>query len=181
MSPAPPTATCAKLLEFDRKLEARGIEPVHLSLSQFSRGFVIRQAIWQALPLVALAPFALVGAVLHFPAYQVCKLLAYYITHHGADDVASTVKVLASMVFMPFTWLVTAAVIYFYFGLPFGLLSIPISIIFGYTALYTLEQAADLTGWARALSLYLTQKETFLRLFAERKKLTEQLREAEAN
>jgi glycerol-3-phosphate O-acyltransferase / dihydroxyacetone phosphate acyltransferase len=170
-----------KLLEYDRKLESRGIEPMHLSLSHFTRGFVIKQAIMQSWYLILLAPLAIVGTILHFPAYQLCKLLSFYFTHHGEDDIVSTVKVLAAMVFMPLTWLVTAAVVYYFFGWPTAIASIPVSILLGYIALFTLEEATELGGWAKAVWLYLTKRDAFLRLYAERKSLTKQLQAFDQN
>lgn len=167
----------SKLLEFDKKLERRGIEPVHLSLAKFPRSFVIKEAILQSWLLIILAPFALIGAILHFPAYQLCRLFAYLFTHHGADDIVSTVKVLAAMVFMPLTWIVTAIVMYFVFDWRSAAVSIPVSIILGYIALYTLEEAAELRGWANAVWLYITRKEEFLKLFVERRQLQKELRD----
>jgi hypothetical protein len=169
-----------RLIEFDSKLERQGIEPVHLSLSQFSQGFVVKQAFLQSWYLVLFAPLAIIGAILHAPAYQLGKLLAYYFTHHGADDIVSTVKVLAAMVLMPLTWMITAAVVFYFFGWQLAALSVPAAILLGYIALYTLEQTTELSGWAFAIYLYLTKKETFLRLYAERKNLTEQLRAIES-
>ncbi|MFN2412039.1 MAG: 1-acyl-sn-glycerol-3-phosphate acyltransferase, partial [Pyrinomonadaceae bacterium] len=167
-----------RLHEYDRKLALRGIEPVHLSLSQFSRVFVFRQAFIQTWRLILLAPFAFVGAVLHAPAYELCRLFAFYFTHHGADDIVSTVKVLAAMLFMPLTWLTTAVIVYFYSDWKWALVSIPVSVLLGYAALYTLEEWEELHGWARALWLYLTKREEFLKLFVERRKLQRELRTA---
>ncbi|MFN6963510.1 MAG: 1-acyl-sn-glycerol-3-phosphate acyltransferase [Pyrinomonadaceae bacterium] len=167
----------AELKRFDARLAARGIEPEHLSLSRFSKRFVIRQAIVQTWPLVLLAPPAAAGALLHLPAYEMCRLLAYLITHHGADDVASTVKVLAAMIFMPLTWLVAAVVVYQFFGWEWALASLPASAALGYIALYTLEEATELSGWAKAVWLYLTRREEFLRLFVERLRLQRHLSE----
>jgi hypothetical protein len=57
------------------------------------------------------------------------------------------------------------------------LISIPVSIVLGYIALYTLEEATVLSGWAKALWLYLTRREEFKRLFVERRKLQRELSE----
>jgi len=167
----------SQLIDHDRKLERRGIDPVHLSLSRFSKGFVVRQAIVRSWRLLVLLPFAFVGSLLHLPAYQLCRLLAYLITHHGADDVASTVKVLAAMIFMPLTWIFTSVIVYLLFGWQAALISLPLSMSLGYIALYALEQGAELSGWAKAVWLYLTRRDEFLRLFAERLKLQRQLNE----
>lgn len=168
-----------RLLEYDRKLDRFGIDPEHLSLSQFSRGFVIRQAILQTWMLLVLMPFSLVGIVVHFPAYQLCKLVAGFYSRHGADDIASTVKVIAAMVFMPLTWLILAVALYYYWGWQAALLSIPAAFICGYIALYTLEEFEEMRGWAKAIWIFLTRRERFLRLFVERRELQTELREFE--
>lgn len=166
-----------KMHEFDSKLESYDIEPVHLSLAQFSRVFVIKQALSRTWWLLVLLPFGVAGAVLHFPAYRLCGLFADWYSRHGADDVASTAKVLAGMLFMPLTWLLAAGVVWYFFGWELGLLSIPVSTILGYIALYALEQFEDLRGWANAVSLFLWRRDTFLRLYVERRDMQLRLKE----
>lgn len=166
-----------KLHTYDQRLGTFGIEPEHLSLAQLSPGFVFRQALIQIWVLVLLSPVAIFGAILHAPAYQLCKLIAYLYSRHGADDVASTVKVLAGMVFVPLTWLIAGAVMFFLSGWPLALATIPFSFLAGWAALYSLEELTEMRGWAKAIWLYLTRKETFLRLFVERRELQEHLSE----
>ncbi len=168
-----------KMHEFDQTLDRYGIGPEHLSLAQYSRGFVIRQALARTWWLFMLLPMGAVGAILHFPAYQLSRLFAMWYAQHGADDVASTAKVLAGMLFMPATWLITAAVTWFFFGWELALAAIPISALLGYVALYTLERFEDLRGWANAVSLFLTKRETFLRLFVERRDMQQKLAQLE--
>ena len=165
------------LRAYDSKLDAFGLAPEHLSLAQLSRGFVIYRAFVQTWVLVLLSPFSIFGAILHAPAYQLCKLVAYLYSRHGADDVASTVKVLAGMIFVPFTWFVAAAVMYILAGWQLALASIPFSFLCGWAALYSLEEIEEMRGWAKAIWLFLTRRETFLRLFVERRELQEALRE----
>ena len=165
----------SRILDFDRRLAESGLEPGHLSLAQFSTKFVVWQAFAQSWLLLILSPLAAVGTVLHFPAYQLCKLLARIYAKHGADDIASTVKVLAGMLFVPLTWLITAAVIYFLFGWIAAIVSIPLSFACGYAALYCLEETTELSGWARAIWMFLTRKEAFLRLFIQRRDLQREL------
>jgi 1-acyl-sn-glycerol-3-phosphate acyltransferase len=166
-----------KLHEFDSKLESYDIEPVHLSLAQLPRSFVIKQAFARAWWLILLLPFGVAGAVLHFPAYQLCRLFAKWYSRHGADDVASTAKVLAGMLFMPLTWLIIAAIVWYFLDWQLALLSIPLSAVLGYVALYTLEKFEDLRGWANAVSLFLWRRETFLRLYVERRDMQMRLKE----
>lgn len=166
-----------RIHEFDGKIEHFGIEAEHLSLAQLSRGFVVKQALIQTWFLLILLPFAIVGTILHFPAYHICKQISFYWSRHGADDVASTVKVLAGMVFMPLTWLITAAALFYFFGWQIAVLSIPTAFLCGYIALYTLEEFEEMSGWARAIWKFLTAKDKFLRLFVERRDLQQELRE----
>lgn len=166
-----------RVIEYDKKLGEHGIEPQHLSLALFSRGSVIKQALIQTWPLILLSQLAAIGTIIHFPAYRLSGFLARIYTKHDADDIASTVKVLAGMVFMPLTWLIAAAVLYYFFGWKIALASIPVAIICGYAALYTLEEIEELRGWAKAIWLFLTKREAFLRMFVERRELHRELRE----
>ncbi len=166
-----------RLIEYDKKLAGHGIEPEHLSLAQFSRVSVIKRALLQTWPLVLLSPLAVVGAIIHYPAYRLSGFLARIYMRHDADDIASTVKVLAGMVFMPVTWLIAAAVAYYFSGWKIALASIPVSVVCGYVALYTLEEIEELRGWAKTIWLFLTRRETFLRMYVERRELHNELRE----
>ena len=170
-------AIARKVVEYDRKLVGLGLAPEHLSLAQFSRGSVIRQAIKQIWPLILMSPLSIPGSVQHYPAYRICGVVANRFSRHGADDVASTVKVLAGMVFVPLTWLITAGVVFYFFGWKLALLSLPVSVLCGYAALYTQEELTELSGWARAIWLFLARRETFLRMFVERRELQHALRE----
>jgi len=67
--------------------------------------------------------------------------------------------------------------LYFLSGLPLALASVPFSFLCGYIALYSLEEIEEMRGWARAIWLFLTKKEKFLRLYVERRELQEALRE----
>lgn len=166
-----------RLRDYDARLASFGIQPQHLSLAELTQRFVVYRAFVQTWVLAVLAPLALFGAILHAPAYQLCKLVAYLYSRHGADDVASTVKVLAGMVFVPLTWLISAAVLYFLSGWQIALASIPFSFVSGYIALYSLEELEEMRGWAKAIWLFLAKKEKFLRLYVERRELQEALRE----
>jgi hypothetical protein len=117
--------------------------------------------------------------LLHFPAYQICKFLALRQTRKGDLDMASTVKVLAGIVLMPVTWIGLALVLYFYFGWLAALISIPLAFLSGYVALLTLEEISELSGWGRAILLFVGRREAFLRLLAERRKLQEALKAKE--
>ncbi|MBA2379384.1 MAG: 1-acyl-sn-glycerol-3-phosphate acyltransferase [Blastocatellia bacterium] len=163
---------------FGEKVSYFGIEPEHLSLARLTPTLVARQAFLQSWVLLLLLPVTIVGTLIHFPAYQACKILAAIYSRHGADDIASTVKVLAGVVFMPLTWLVIAGVVYHFIGWQAALISLPLSFLSGYSALYSLEEIAELSGWGKAIWLYFLSRDKFLRLFAERRALLDEIRSA---
>ena len=170
------TELTVRLRDYDERLDEFGIEPEHLSLAELTQGFVVYRALLQTWILIVLLPLSIFGAILHAPAYQLCKLVAYLFSRHDADDIASTVKVLAGMVFVPLTWLIAAVVLYFLSGWQLALASIPFSFICGYIALYSLEEFSEMHGWAKAIWLFLTRREKFLRLYVERRELRDALR-----
>ena len=164
-----------QLAAYDQNLGKLGIESEFLALADYSKRFVLKHALRRLWLLVLLAPFALFGAVLHFPAYQICKFLAYLQTKKGDFDMASTMKILAGIILMPLSWIIFAAVLEVYVNWKIAVLSIPFSFVCGYIALRTLEETADLSGWLKAISVFFTKREKFLRLVAERKSLFEKL------
>jgi len=164
------------LAEYDRKLDALGIEPEFLALAGYSKWFVFRQALRRLWRLLIFSPLAAAGVILHFPAYQTCKFLAFLQTRKGDFDMASTVKVLASIVLMPLTWIVFALISGFYFGGRAAWISIPFSFLCGCVALRTLEEIAELRGWTKAILLFIGKREKFLRLLAERQRLFERVK-----
>ena len=170
------SAFSRRLRAFGRKLTVFGLRPEHLSLAGFSRGFVIRRAFFVTWRLLLLLPVAAVGVILHFPAYRLCDLAARLITKHGEDDIISTVKVLAAIVFMPLTWLAAGVVTWYFFGWFWGVIAMPLCAACGYAALYFLEEGAELRGWARAVFFFFTSRERFLRLLVERRSLQNELK-----
>lgn len=164
-----------RLAEYNRELDKLGIESEFLALADFSKKFVLKHALIRSWYLLILAPFAVFGAILHFPAYQLGKVTAYSQTKKGYFDMASTVKFLTAMVLMPLTWLIFAGVLDFYFGWLIALLSIPFSFLCGYIALRSLEEIGDLSGWLNAISVFFLKREKFLRLLAQRRSLFEKI------
>jgi 1-acyl-sn-glycerol-3-phosphate acyltransferase len=165
-----------KLAKYEEKLREFGVEPENLSLTSHSFWYVFRHFLLRVWLLLLFSPVALLGAVLHFPAYQIGKILAFYYTHHGVDDVVSTVKILSAMVFMPLTWLVLGVVLYFIWDWKIALVSIPFAIFSGYVAMRSLEEIEELRGWFRAVRLFYLKRGKFLQLLTERRALHEALK-----
>jgi hypothetical protein len=165
-----------RLAKYEEKLREFDIEPENLSLASHSFWYVFRHFLLRVYLLLLFLPIAIAGAVLHFPAYQIGKILAFYYTHHGVDDVVSTVKILSAMVLMPLTWIVLAVVLYFIWDWRVALISIPLAIFSGYVAMRSLEEIEDLRGWFRAVRLFYLKRGKFLQLLTERRALHEALK-----
>jgi len=160
-----------RITRYEEELRRIGLTPENLSLSRHSRWYVFRHFLLRTALLVALAPLALAGAALHYPAYLLCALLARLFPKHGVDEIAPTVKILGAMLLMPLTWLVVAGVTFFQWGWRAGAVAFPLSILCGYVALRCFEEAHDLRGWFRAVLLLLGRRRLFLRLLLERRAL----------
>jgi 1-acyl-sn-glycerol-3-phosphate acyltransferase len=165
-----------RLAAYDKKLNELGIESEFLAFARFSKRFVFKQAVFRYWFLILLLPLAFGGAILHLPAYQFCKFLAYLQTRKSDFDMASTAKVLAGMILMPLTWTVLAGILYFYWNWKTALVSIPVSFLCGYAALRTLEEIEEMRGWIKAIRVFFNQREKFLRLLAESRNLHEKIK-----
>ena len=170
-----------RIAGYEKKLKLLNLEPENLSLENHSFWYVFRHFILRGLLLLLFLPLSITGTVLHFPAYQICKILAYFYGKHGVDDVVSSVKILAAMLFMPLTWIITALILYFYFGWEIALISIPVSILCGYVALVSLEEFAELRGWYKAVWLFYLKRDLFVKLVMERRAIHQELEKLETH
>jgi glycerol-3-phosphate O-acyltransferase / dihydroxyacetone phosphate acyltransferase len=164
-----------RLAEYNEKLDKLGIESEFLVLAELSKRFVLKETFLRSWYLFFLAPLALFGVILHFPAYQIGKIFGYFQNKKGDFDMTSTVKFLSGLVFIPLSWLILAVVLYFYFGWKIALVSIPFSFLCGYIAIRTLEEIEELRGWFKAILLFFRKREKFLRLLVERKELNAEI------
>lgn len=165
-----------RLADYDKKLNELGIEPEFLALADYSKNFVLKQALLRSWYLILLAPLVIFGAILHFPAYKLCGIIASSEIKKGHFDMASTVKALSGLVLMPLTWIIAAIILDYFFGWKIALLSIPFSFLCGWIALRSLEEVDELRGWLKAITVFFLKREKFLRLLAERKMLFEQVK-----
>jgi 1-acyl-sn-glycerol-3-phosphate acyltransferase len=160
---------------YKKKLNEIGLETENLSLSSRPFWYVFQHFLVRVWIVLLFLPLAVVGTILHFPAYQISKFIASRYTNHGVDDIISTVKILSGIVFMPFTWLIVAGVLYFYWDWKIALISIPVSFFSGYITLRSWEELESLRGWFRAIWVFYTKRSLFLELLLERRDLHKQL------
>ncbi len=170
-----------RISQYKKKLRLIGLEPENLSVSSQPFWYVFQNFLVRVGLLLLFSPFAVVGTILHFPAYQLSKVLAAHYTNHGVDDIISTVKILSGILFMPLTWLILAGILYFYWEWKFALISIPVSFFCGYAALRSLEEIEDLRGWFRAVWLFYRKRDLFRQLLRERRALHRELENVETS
>lgn len=165
----------ARISGYKKKLREMGLEPENLSLSNEPVWYVFKKFFLKAVLLLFLLPLSIIGSILHFPAYQVSKILAARYTHHGVDDIISTVKIVSGIVLMPSTWILAAAAVYVYSGEVASLLIIPLGFFLGYVALRSWEEYAELRGWLKAAWIFVSRRRLFFELLIERKKISSML------
>lgn len=169
-------AITSRISGYKKKLRLIGLEPENLSLSSQPFWYVFQHFLVRVWLLLIVSPLAIVGIIIHFPAYQIIKIIGDRYTKHGVDDIVSTVKIVAGIVFMPLTWIVIAALIYYFVDLQTALISMPVSFLCGYTALRTLEELYDMRGWFKAVWLFFRKRELFIDLLLERRALYRRLK-----
>lgn len=166
-----------KLARYENALKTSGVTAESLSVLYHPTFYVFRYLILRVLFLLILAPLAIVGAIIHSPAYLFSNLLGRTVTTHDVDAAGSSSKIIAAMIFMPLTWLICALVMLYFFGWQIALLSIPVTILCGYIALRSSETLIDLNVWIKSAWLLFRQRALFLRLLVRRKSLQEEIGE----
>jgi glycerol-3-phosphate O-acyltransferase / dihydroxyacetone phosphate acyltransferase len=160
-----------RILDYEEELNHLGIRPVNLSLTDKSRWRIIKYLLIRAILLLISFPMAIIGTLVHLPAYLLSTLLASRYQQHGADNIIPTVKILTAIVFIPLTWITSCITIYFLYGWKLALVTLPALVVCGYIAMRWLEEFYDMRGWYKSIRLLLKNRALFLRLLLERKAL----------
>ena len=161
----------ARITRFEYELEQAGIDPSDLSLPPTATGTVLR-LLGQIATCALLAPVALLGAAVHYPAYRLGGYLARRLAQKD-QDVLSTFKIASAMLFFPLSWTITATISWRFagwLGAVAALIVIPLS---GYAAVRFFEEIDRFAGSFVALALFIVRRRSFLRLRAERAAIRE--------
>jgi glycerol-3-phosphate O-acyltransferase/dihydroxyacetone phosphate acyltransferase len=175
--PAKMRALDEKITAYENELKSSGVTAESLSVLQHPTWYVFRYLILRLFLIILLSPLAIIGAIIHSPAFVFSNFIGLMFKTHGADTAGSTYKILAAMVFMPLTWLIVALVIWYFFSWQSALVSIPITILCGYVALRSSETLIDMTVWLKSAWLLFRQRALFLRLLVERETLQREIGE----
>ena len=166
-----------KVTRYESRLKTSGITGESLSVLQHPTAYVFRYLILRIVLLVFLALPAMVGAIIHSPAFVFSHFLALMFKTHGADAAGSSSKILAACIFVPVTWLAITLTVLYFFGWQIALLSVPATIICGYIALRWFETLVDMRVWLNSAWLLFRQRALFLRLLLQRKTLQKEIEE----
>ena len=166
-----------KVEKYENNLQKSGLTAESLSVLQHPARYVFRYLILRIVFLILLAPFSIVGAIIHSPAYLFSNLLGQMVTTHDVDAAGSTSKILAACIFMPLTWLIFDGFMLYFFGWQIALISIPLLIFCGYIALRSFETLIDMRVWLKSAWFLLRQRGLFLRLLVQREILQKEIGE----
>jgi 1-acyl-sn-glycerol-3-phosphate acyltransferase len=155
-----------RIARFEYELTQAGIDPADLSLPPTAAHTIVR-LLAQVLTCALLAPLAVTGTVLHYPAYRLAGYLSHRLARHE-QDVVSTFKILSAMLLFPLTWLAVAVVLWRLAGWPADIAGLILTPICGYVAVRFFEEIDRFFGSFVALALFVTRRRSFVRLLAER-------------
>jgi 1-acyl-sn-glycerol-3-phosphate acyltransferase len=132
------------------------------------------RAILRVLIFILLSPFALLGTLVHYPAYRLAGVLAQRFSRND-DDVVSTIKVLASALLFPLTWLVCAGLCGWQFGWLVAVAALLCLPLLGYVAVRFAEEFDRAAGAAKAILFFVTREYFAKRLLAEQQAIREEI------
>ncbi len=165
-APARLAAIERRIARFEKHAELLNIDDESLSAS-LSRRELIPRLFGRALLSLLLAPFALVGAFVHYPAYRLTRWLSNLLARKS-EDVVSTYKIIGAMLLMPLTWLIYTLVIGLNYGWRLGLCALLILPPCGYVAVLWQERYGRFISDARIMLTATTRRRSLTRLLTER-------------
>ena len=164
-----------KLARYEDDLRVSGLTTESLSVIQHPTRYVFRYLVLRVIFLIAFAPLAFIGAIIHSPAYLFSNLIGRTFTMHDADVAGSSSTIIAAIGLMPLTWLIMGSILWYYFGWEIAFISVPITIVCGYIALRSSETLVDMRVWLRSVWLLFRRRALFLRLLVQRKSLQKEI------
>jgi 1-acyl-sn-glycerol-3-phosphate acyltransferase len=166
-----------RVRRYEEELRQAGLEdPRQLSpatVSEYARASTVLSRL--ALFLL-LAPVALAGAGIHYPAYKLAGVLATKFAREY-DDILSTFKIAAALLLFPVTWLALAVALYFLAGWWGVFAALVLAPAAGYVALRTREELDRFLAGTRAALFFLRERSFFRRLLEERRMIRREILE----
>jgi len=168
------TALRIRLERHEAALAAAGLDAKHLAPQRYGWRQVATYASKSTLFLTLWLPAAIVGLVVHYPAYRAVDWVATGLSK-GEEDALATVKLLAATLLFPLSWTAVVLAVWLWRGPWAAALVAPTLPLTGYAALRFSERLDRVVGAARALAIFLVRRRAFLRLAAERRTIREEI------
>ena len=164
-----------RIRQYEEELKQAGIEdPRQLSAATVSKYARVR-TIWTRVALfLLLAPVALAGALVHYPAYTLAGLLATKFAN-SYEDVLSTFKIAGALLLFPLTWGALAVAAYFYAGWGGALAALVCAPLAGFVALRTREELDSFIAGTRATLFFIRERSFFRQLLEERRAIRREI------
>jgi 1-acyl-sn-glycerol-3-phosphate acyltransferase len=162
-----------RMSRFEEELSQAGVDPDDLSPPTSTLAVFVHLITRGLLFLVLVGP-AVLGALVHYPAYRLGGYLATRFSR-TEDDVVSTVKIISAMLLFPLTWFTVALVGYGLNGWTLALLTLVATPLTGYVAIRFFEEFDRFLGGLRALAFFLVRRRFFVRLLAERRAIRSEI------
>ena len=166
-----------KLARYENDLRSSGMTSESLSVLQHPTSYVFRYLILRVIFLIVFSPLAVIGAIIHSPAYFFSNLLGRIFRTHDTDVAGSSSAIIASLGLMPLTWLMVSSILWYYFDWQIALISVPVTILCGYVALRSSETLIDMRVWLKSVWLLFRQRALFFRLLVQRESLQKEIGE----
>lgn len=163
-----------RLERHEAALAAAGLDAKHLAPQRYGWRQVMAYALKSTLFLTVGLPAALVGLVVHYPAYRAVDWVATGLTK-GEEDALATVKLLAATLLFPLTWAAVVLAAWLWRGPWAAALVAPTLPLTAYAALRFSERLDRVVGATRALAIFLVRRRAFLRLTVERRTIREEI------
>ena len=162
-----------RMTRFEEELKQAGMDTDDLSAPTSTRD-VFAHLITRCLIFLILLLPALIGTVIHYPAYRLGGYLATRFSR-DSDDVVSTIKLISALLLFPSTWLIVAVLTYAFSGWVLSLFSLLVVPATGYLAIRFSEELDSFFGGIRALAFFLRKRRFFVRLIAERNAIRDEI------
>ncbi|HEX5708840.1 MAG TPA: lysophospholipid acyltransferase family protein [Pyrinomonadaceae bacterium] len=165
----------ARIRRYEEELRQAGLEdPRDISPSSVSKHAGARGLLARVLVFALLAPVALAGTAVHYPAYWLAGFLATKFSN-SYDDVLSTFKIIAATLLFPLTWGALFGVVYYFAGWRWALAALAFAPFAGYVALRFSEELDRTVAGARAALFFVTERQFFKQLLAERRAIRKEI------
>lgn len=161
----------ARIRQYAQQLQLAGVDVDHLSAATRATP---SKAILRVLRFLLSLPFALLGIVIHYPAYRLSGILAKRFSRND-DDVVSTIKVLASVLLFPLTWIICVAFCAWQYGWLVALAALVCLPLLGFVAVRFAEDFDETLGATKAIVVFIRRGYYAKRLLAERKAIRSEI------